>query len=152
MWSMGSPSVMGAPATDTPALCTVSSPGWHTSPHPLPLCSQCGTMVAQSYQRRYHTDPPRRLFQCGGSLGLQTKHTSARSLQAGGAMVILIGNIDTDTIRIIRRWHSVKIMRYLHVIAQPHMQGHAATMFDSRDYTLIPATTSLPSDFGSPAG
>ena len=54
---------------------------------------------------------------------------SACSTRAGGAMAMLCGGIlDSDRIRLIGRWRSDKMYRYLHVQAQPIMSGVAATM------------------------
>ncbi|KAI2512523.1 hypothetical protein MHU86_1976 [Fragilaria crotonensis] len=53
---------------------------------------------------------------------------SARSTRAGGAMAMLCGGIDSDRIRLIGRWRSDEMFRYLHVEAQPVMAGVAATM------------------------
>jgi hypothetical protein len=51
---------------------------------------------------------------------------SARSTRAGGAMAMLCGGIDSDRIRLIGRWRSDEMYRYLHVQAQPVMSGVAA--------------------------
>jgi hypothetical protein len=47
--------------------------------------------------------------------GILPTDISARSLRAGGAMALLNGKIDHDTIRMLGRWHSDAIMRYLHL-------------------------------------
>ena len=49
-------------------------------------------------------------------------------------MDLLLGNTDTNTIRLIRRWRSNKILRYLHVTARPLIQGHSETMLASGDH------------------
>ena len=56
-------------------------------------------------------------------------------------MSLLLGNIDTNTVQLIGRWCSDEMMRYLHVTVQPLIQGNAATMVATEDYTLIPAKT-----------
>ena len=61
---------------------------------------------------------------------------SARSTRAGGAMAMLCGGIDSDRIRLIGRWRSDEMYRYLHVQAQPIMAGVAAIMLRGGDYRL----------------
>lgn len=61
---------------------------------------------------------------------------SARSTRAGGAMAMLCGGIDSDRIRLIGRWRSDEMYRYLHVQCQPVMAGVAATMLRGGDYRL----------------
>ena len=61
---------------------------------------------------------------------------SARSTRAGGAMAMLCGGIDSDRIRLIGRWRSDEMYRYLHVQAQPIMSGVAAIMLRGGDYRL----------------
>ena len=62
---------------------------------------------------------------------------SARSARAGGAMAMLCGGIDSDRIRLIGRWRSDEMYRYLHVQAQPIMSGVAAVMLRGGDYCLL---------------
>jgi hypothetical protein len=59
---------------------------------------------------------------------------SARSTRAGGAMALLCGGIDSDRIRLIGRWHSDEMCRFLHVQAQPIMSGVAAAMLRGGNY------------------
>ena len=61
---------------------------------------------------------------------------SARSTRAGGAMAMLCGGIDSDRIRLIGRWRSDEMYRYLHVQCQPVMAGVAAIMLRGGDYRL----------------
>ena len=49
---------------------------------------------------------------------------SARSLRAAGAMALLCADVDSDRIRLLGRWQSDQMFRYLHVQA-----GHAAFLF-----------------------
>jgi hypothetical protein len=60
--------------------------------------------------------------------GFAPSDISARSLRAGGAMAMLCAGIDSDRIRLIGRWRSDEMYRYLHVQAQPVMSGVAAAM------------------------
>lgn len=53
---------------------------------------------------------------------------SVCSTRAGGAMALLCTGIDGDRIRLIGRWRSDEIYRYLHVQETPAMTGLSATM------------------------
>ena len=46
--------------------------------------------------------------------GISPYHLSARSLWAGGAMALLQGECDSNVIKLLARWHSDAMMRYLH--------------------------------------
>jgi hypothetical protein len=73
--------------------------------------------------------------------GLSPEEISARSIRAGGAMALLCGKIDHDTIKLLGRWHSDAMMRYLHVQAEPIMRNFAKTMFNNGTYTFLPDET-----------
>jgi hypothetical protein len=53
-------------------------------------------------------------------------------------MALLCAHVDTDVIRLLGRWQSDAMMRYLHLQAQPVMQGFARRMVAAADYSLIP--------------
>jgi hypothetical protein len=74
----------------------------------------------------------------GSAYGFTSADISARSLRASGAMALLNGGVDTDIIRLIGRWRSDEMLRYLHVQAEPLMRGHSALMVSGGDYTLHP--------------
>jgi hypothetical protein len=63
---------------------------------------------------------------------------SARSTRAGGAMALLCAGVDSDRIRLIGRWLSDELYRYLHVQAQPIMTGIAAAMLRGGSFRLAP--------------
>ena len=63
---------------------------------------------------------------------------SARSTRAGGAMALLCAGIDGDRIRLIGRWRSDEMYRYLHVQAAPVMTGLAAAMLRGGSFRLTP--------------
>ena len=72
-------------------------------------------------------------------LGISPSDISARSTRAGGAMsMTMCAGIDSDRIRLIGRWRSDEMYRYLHVQAQPVMSGVAAAMFRGDHYRLVP--------------
>jgi hypothetical protein len=60
-------------------------------------------------------------------------------MRAGGAMVLLLSNVDTDKIKLLGRWRSDAMMRYLHTTARPLVQGFAANMVSNGDYVQIPS-------------
>jgi len=74
----------------------------------------------------------------GPDLGFLPSEVSARSLQAAGATALLLARVDTDVIRLIGRWRSDEMLRYLHVQAYPLMRNYSRLMLDAGDYTLIP--------------
>jgi hypothetical protein len=49
--------------------------------------------------------------------------------------------MDINSIRMMGRWHSNTMMRYLHMRAKPIIGGHAAKMFDEGTYTFQPNDT-----------
>jgi hypothetical protein len=74
----------------------------------------------------------------GADLGFTTKEVSARSLRAAGAMALLCAHVDSDTIRLLGRWRSDEMLRYLTVQAQPIMRDFASRMLAGGQYTLLP--------------
>eukprot|EP00957_Ditylum_brightwellii_P112765 8596676-Ditylum_brightwellii.AAC.1 len=54
-------------------------------------------------------------------------------------MALLLGNIDSDTIRLIGCWRSDEMLRYLHTTARQLMRNHAATMVANGNYKLLSA-------------
>jgi hypothetical protein len=71
-------------------------------------------------------------------LGFLPADISARSLRAAGAMALLCANVDTDIIRLIGRWRSDEMLRYLHVQAEPIMRHFASKMISLGDFALLP--------------
>ena len=80
---------------------------------------------------------------CEHATGIPPENISARSLRAGGAMALLCGRIDKDTIKLLGRWHSDAMMRYLHQEAQPIYQRLSKTMFNNGTYSFN-ATDTVP--------
>ena len=73
----------------------------------------------------------------GASVGLRPEDTSVCSLRASGAMAMLLGGIDGDVIRILGRWKSDTMLRYLHVLAESITHNHARTMLRGGHYDLL---------------
>jgi hypothetical protein len=74
----------------------------------------------------------------GPQLGFLPSDISARCLRAAGATALLLANVDPDVIRLIGRWRSDEMLRYLHVQAYPLMKHYAQKMLTAGMYTLIP--------------
>ena len=49
---------------------------------------------------------------------IDPRDISARSTRAGGAMALLCAGVDRDRIKLVGRWRSEELYRYLHVQAQ----------------------------------
>jgi hypothetical protein len=75
------------------------------------------------------------------TLGFSPSDVSARSLRAAGAMALLCAHVDTDIIRLIGRWQSDEMLRYLHVQAEPIMRGFSKRMITEGDFNLLPNST-----------
>lgn len=74
----------------------------------------------------------------GPTLGFLASDVSARSLRAAGANALLCGGVDTDVIRLLGRWRSDEMLRYLHTSAEPLMRNFAGKMLSGGEFTLIP--------------
>jgi hypothetical protein len=78
------------------------------------------------------------LAQFGPTLGVTAADISARSLRASGAMALLCAHIDHDTIRLIGRWRSDEMLRYLNIQAQPVMADFSRRMIHGGHYSMLP--------------
>ena len=67
---------------------------------------------------------------------------SAHYLRAGGGVSLLMAQVDPDTICLVGRWLSDKILRYLHTTAKSFTEGLLAKIFEHGAYALIPPTHS----------
>lgn len=72
------------------------------------------------------------------NLGFLPSDISARCLRAAGAMALLCAHVDTDLIRLLGRWRSDEMLRYLHLQAEPVMRNFAALMLQGGSFTLNP--------------
>jgi hypothetical protein len=70
--------------------------------------------------------------------GLQPQDILVQSLRASVAMALLCANVDSDKIRLLGRWKSDEMLRYLHVQAFPVVAPLAAAMLRHGHYTIIP--------------
>ena len=76
----------------------------------------------------------------GPQFGITSSDISVRSLRSSGAMALLCTNVDTDRIRLLGRWRSDEMLRYLHVQAFPVVASLAPAMLLHGHFTLIPNT------------
>jgi hypothetical protein len=53
----------------------------------------------------------------GHTVGIVPEDISVRSLRSSGAMALLCADVDSDRIRLLGRWKSDEMLRYLHVQA-----------------------------------
>lgn len=80
----------------------------------------------------------------GHAYGFRPNDVSARSLRAAGAMALLCADVDSDRIRLLGRWQSDQMFRYLHVQAEPLMRNFASRMLHGGNYALLPNHAALP--------
>jgi hypothetical protein len=74
----------------------------------------------------------------GPALGFLPSEVLARCLRAAGATALLLAQVDPDVIRLIGRWRSDEMLRYLYVQAYPLMRDYSRRMLSAGTYTLIP--------------
>jgi integrase len=108
-----------APA-DTPLLSTWADGAWRTVP-----VDQVTRLL-------------RRSAECLPDLNYEARDVTARSLRHGGAMALLLGGTDKDTIKLVGRWRSDAIFRYLHAQALPLVAPLANTMLRHGNFQLMP--------------
>jgi hypothetical protein len=71
-------------------------------------------------------------------LGFEPKDVTARSLRAGGAMALLCSRVDTNLIKLVGRWRSDAMFRYLHAQALPIIHNLASVMVKHGSFVLAP--------------
>ena len=74
----------------------------------------------------------------GPELGFLSTDVSARCLRAAGATALLNSKVDSDLIKLLGRWHSDAMLRYLHLQSAKLMKNFASCMLTGGAYTLIP--------------
>jgi hypothetical protein len=53
-------------------------------------------------------------------------------------MALLCAHVDSDVIRLLGRWRSDKMLRYLHIQAEPVMRDFSRRMLAGGSFTLLP--------------
>lgn len=136
--------VIGLACSGDPYLCPVKALirrvlylRQHSAPPTTPIARvfQSMSTVTSSLITTYIREAVVRL---GTDLGFLPSDVSARCLRAAGATALLLAQVDPDVIRLIGRWRSDEMLRYLHVQAYPLMKDYARRMLSSSTYTLIP--------------
>jgi hypothetical protein len=113
----------------------------HNAPKTTPLC----TYIVNN-KSHFVTSPDititlkASVTALGSAIGFTAKEVSARSLRAAGAMALLCAHVDSDTIRLLGRWRSDEMLRYLTLQAQPIMRDFSSRMLVGGQYTLLPNT------------
>jgi hypothetical protein len=74
----------------------------------------------------------------GPHYGISSSDVSVRSLRSSGAMALLCAKVDTDMIRLLGRWRSDEMLRYLHIQSFPIVAPFASQMLRHGHFTLIP--------------
>ena len=73
----------------------------------------------------------------GPRLGFKPLDISARSLRAGGATALLCANVSGDFIKLLGRWRSDEMLRYLHLQAYQRMKDIAPAMVQSGAFEFL---------------
>ena len=71
--------------------------------------------------------------------GITTAEVQIMALHATGAMTLLNERFDPSGIRLIGRWKSNVMLRYLHIQAHNIMSGFSSIMLQGGNYALIPS-------------
>ena len=66
------------------------------------------------------------------------KDISAHSTRAGGAMALFCAGVGAERIKLVGRWRSDELFRYLHVQTQPVMTGLSAAMLRGGSFGMAP--------------
>ena len=96
--------------------------------------SYTGLVTAAAITNRIRTA----VSDLGPTLGFMPCDVSAQCLRAAGATALLLAQVDTDIIRLIGRWKSDEMLRYLHIQAYPLMRNYSQLMLSAGTYTLTP--------------
>jgi hypothetical protein len=111
----------------------------HNAPLTAPLYTYHRHNLALAITSSHLTTALRVAVQVAGlPLGLTPADISVRSLRSSGAMALLCANVDTDRIRLLGRWRSDEMLRYLHVQAVPVVAPIAGAMLRNGQFTLLP--------------
>ena len=85
----------------------------------------------------------------GAEFGIGPDDVSAGCLRSTGDMAIFCGGIDSSRIRLLGRWKSWTMLRYLHFQSRAAMRGLSAAMLQGGKIDMLPPG-SLPSIFPEP--
>ena len=74
----------------------------------------------------------------GPELGFLPTDVSAHCLRAAEATTLLNAKVEEDVIKLLGRWHSNAMLRYLHLQTTPIMKNYSRLMLTGGSFTLIP--------------
>ena len=78
------------------------------------------------------------LRQSATLIGIDPVDVTIKALRATGAMALITARIDSDLIRLLGRWQSDAMLRYLHVQAVPVLQNFARAMHTHGQLQALP--------------
>lgn len=128
-------------------LSRVSSLRAHSAPPSTPLNAVClpGSTTWQYVQPSQLTAILRAAVRClPSNPGFTAQDVSARSLRAGGAMALLNAGTDLARIRMLGRWRSDEVYRYLHLQAPSVMAALAPAILQGGHFQLRPPGAAHP--------
>ena len=116
--------------------------------HAPPTTTLCTVYLTATTKRQVTSAILTATLRCSAAalphLGLQPKDISARALRAGGAMALLCGQVDSDIIKLVGRWRSDEMLRYLHLQAYPLMMHLAPSMVRGGQFRMLSHQTLPP--------
>ena len=74
---------------------------------------------------------------CRPNLGFESNYVSARYICATGAMTLLYLGVGSNIIKLIGRWRSDYIIRYIQVQAEPLMRNFSRLMIMHVNYYFL---------------
>jgi hypothetical protein len=114
----------------------------HKSGQHVPIASYYATSCRTAVKPKDVTDTLRTAMRLNfHRTRMNVSNISARSLRAAGAMAMFAVDNDMNNIRLMGRWNSDAMMRYLHGQAQPIVGKFAARMFNDGAFTFQPDET-----------
>ena len=72
----------------------------------------------------------------GPNLGFTPKDVTARSLRAAVSMALLCSSVETNIIKLVGRWRSYGMLRYLHMQVETLMRNVPKLMVQSGSYYI----------------
>ena len=75
----------------------------------------------------------------GTRFGISPKDISVGCFRTTGAMALFCANVDSSRIRLLGRWNSWAMLRYLHMQANSIMSGFASKMLSSGTFSKLAA-------------
>jgi integrase len=137
--------LVGLGCSQHPILCPVNAMICHLKHlrlHHAPLTTPIYTVFAPTPTAITTSELTQRLRQAcitiGATVGKSADDISIRSLRSSGAMALLCADVDTDKIRLLGRWRSDEMLRYLHVQALPIVAPLASLMVRHGFFSFIP--------------